>query len=137
MLDLPIMTSIYSKWTQIFPGSPSFTESSISSQTGRVFIVTGGSSGIGFELVKILYSKSGTVYMASRSDEKALAAIKEVKDSCPSSSGKVRFLHLDLDDLTTSKAPQPPSLSKSAASTSCGTTRVSVTCQVAARQSRA
>lgn len=37
--------------------------------------------------------------MASRSREKALAAIKEIRDSCPSSSGEIRFLQLDLDDL--------------------------------------
>ena len=63
--------------------------------------MTGGNSGVGFELVKILYNKSGTVYMASRSQEKALAAIKEIKSSCPSGSGQIRFLHLDLNDLET------------------------------------
>ena len=62
-------------WTQTFPGSRSFTESNIASQAGRVFIVTEGNSGVGFELVKILYNKNGTVYMASRSQEKALIAI--------------------------------------------------------------
>ena len=93
------MTSLYSKWTQTFPGPPAFTESDITSQSGKVFIVTGGNSGVGFELVKILYSKHGTVYMASRSQEKALAAMKEIRDSYRSSSGEVRFLHLDLDDL--------------------------------------
>ena len=65
--------------------------------------MTGGNSGVGFELVKILYSKNGTVYMASRSQEKALAAIKEIKGSCPSGSGQIRFLHLDLDDLETNR----------------------------------
>lgn len=88
-------------WTQTFPGSRSFTESNIASQAGRVFIVTGGNSGVGFELVKILYNKNGTVYMASRSQEKALIAIKKIKSSCPSGSGQIRFLHLDLTDLET------------------------------------
>ncbi|KAL8735461.1 MAG: hypothetical protein Q9181_002804 [Wetmoreana brouardii] len=98
------MPSLYSYWTQTFPGSPSFTESSILSQTGRVFIVTGGNSGIGFELVKILYSKGGTVYMASRSEPKASAAIKNIEESASSSLGKLHFLHLDLDDLHSVRA---------------------------------
>ena len=96
--------TLYSNWTQTFPHAPSFTEYNIPSQTGKVFIVTGGNSGVGFELVKILYSKGGTIYMASRSQTKASEAIENIQDSYPSSPGKIRFLYLDLDDLDSIKA---------------------------------
>ena len=80
---------LYSNWTQTFPHAPSFTEESIPSQTGKVFIVVGGNSGVGFKLVKIFYSEGGTVYMASRSQTKASEAIKEIQNSYPSSPGKI------------------------------------------------
>ena len=38
---------------QRFPPSPSFTEKHVPSQQGKVFIVTGGNAGVGFELCKI------------------------------------------------------------------------------------
>lgn len=37
------------------------------SEKGRVFVVTGGNSGIGFELCEILRSSGAIIYMASRS----------------------------------------------------------------------
>ena len=100
------MPSFYSHWMQTFPGSPCFTEQDIPSQSGKVFIVTGGSSGIGFELVKMLYGKGGTMYLATRSQIKASATIKAIEDSeqQPSSVGKIHFLHLDLDDLESVRA---------------------------------
>lgn len=98
------MPSLRSHWEQTFPGSPSFTESNITSQAGRVFIVTGGNSGVGFELINILYAKNGTVYMASRSREKADTAIKTIQTQNPESQGKLHFLHLDLNDLSSVRA---------------------------------
>ena len=98
------MPSLFSSWTQTFPGSPTFTEENLPSQTGKVFIVTGGNSGLGFELAKILYSKEATVYIAGRSQAKTSTAIQTIQTSYPSSSGKLHFLHLDLDDLESVKA---------------------------------
>lgn len=53
--------------TQFYPPKPTFTEEHVGPQNGRVFIVTGGNAGVGFELVKILYATGATIYMASRS----------------------------------------------------------------------
>jgi NAD(P)-dependent dehydrogenase (short-subunit alcohol dehydrogenase family) len=86
---------------QLFPGAPNFTEKDISSLVGRVFIVTGGNSGIGLEVVKILYAKGGTVYLASRSPAKIVTAIGEIKATQRESQGQIKSLHLDLGDLTT------------------------------------
>lgn len=64
----PGMASLRSLYTQLFPPKPTFTEDNVPSQQGKVFIVTGGNSGVGFELCKILYGTGATVYMASRSE---------------------------------------------------------------------
>jgi hypothetical protein len=53
--------------TQWFPPKATFTEKELPLQPGRVFIVTGGNAGVGFELCKILYGSGATIYMASRS----------------------------------------------------------------------
>lgn len=89
--------------SQFFPPKPVFTESSLPDLTGRVYIITGASAGIGKELARLLYSRNGTVYVAARSAEKANAAIAWIKETHPSSQGTVRFLKLDLGDLTTIK----------------------------------
>jgi NAD(P)-dependent dehydrogenase (short-subunit alcohol dehydrogenase family) len=87
--------------TQIFPSSPTFTENSITSLVGKVFIVTGGHSGIGLELVKILYSKGGTVYIAGRSATTIATEIETIKSIYNQSPGHLKSLPLDLSDLTT------------------------------------
>ncbi|CZR60066.1 related to light induced alcohol dehydrogenase Bli-4 [Phialocephala subalpina] len=89
--------------SQLFPGKPTFTEADVPSQNGRVFIVTGGNAGLGYHICKILYSKGGTVYMLSRTESKALEAIKSIKFEFPNSSGDVKYIHLDLSDMTTIK----------------------------------
>ena len=72
--------AIWSTWTQHFPPKPSFTEATVPSQKGRVFIVTGGNTGVGFELCKILYGKGGTVYMAARSRVSAGSTLNFAKE---------------------------------------------------------
>ena len=92
-------------WYQYFSGRPTFTEHDIPDLKAKVFIVTGGNSGIGFELVKILYCKGAKVYMASRTQSKAEAAIEAIQSASTSVStpGQIRFLRLDLNDLSTIK----------------------------------
>ena len=57
-------------FSQFFPPTPTLTEANLPSQKGKVFIVTGGASGVGFELCSILYQKGGKVYLAGRSRSK-------------------------------------------------------------------
>ncbi|KAK0614966.1 short-chain dehydrogenase [Bombardia bombarda] len=89
--------------SQFFPPKPAFTEADVPSQDAKVFIVTGGSSGIGLELSKILYQKDGRVYIAGRSESKVRQAIQEIRDVTPASLGSLEYLHLDLADLSTIK----------------------------------
>ncbi|OHW91204.1 NAD-binding Rossmann-fold-containing protein [Colletotrichum incanum] len=94
--------AVFRNWrTQFYPPKPSFTEKHVGPQNGRVFIVTGGNAGVGFELVKILYTTGATIYMASRSKERADRAIETITSatSALENPGIVKFLHLDLNDL--------------------------------------
>ena len=76
------------------------------SQKGKVFIVTGDYSGIGYELVDILFRAGGIVYVAGSSEAKAQECIEELEDSVDdkSTAGRLEYLPLQLDDLSTIKA---------------------------------
>ncbi|KAJ7432138.1 NAD(P)-binding protein [Mycena galericulata] len=64
--------------------------------SGKVTLVTGGNTGIGYETVKQLLLKNAKVYLAARSPEKAAAAIKRLESETKKSA---IFLQLDLADL--------------------------------------
>ncbi|KAH8893648.1 NAD(P)-binding protein [Thozetella sp. PMI_491] len=90
----------------LFPPKPTFTEKDVPSQAGRVFIVTGGNSGVGFELCKMLYPTGAKLYMACRSKERAEKAIQAIKEAHPhvKDTSSLAFLPLDLNDLESVKA---------------------------------
>lgn len=90
----------------MFPPSPHFTEKELPSLVGKVFIVTGGNAGIGLELVKILYYRGGTVYMAGRSATKITAEIETIQAAAGTepTAGKLKSLLVDLSDLSTIKS---------------------------------
>lgn len=90
-------------FSQFFPPLPALTEVTLASQKDKVFIVTGGTSGVGFELCTLLYNAGGKVYLAGRSETKVQAAISKIKASSLTSSGKLDFLLLCLEDLKTVK----------------------------------
>ncbi|KAJ7714900.1 NAD-P-binding protein [Mycena metata] len=64
--------------------------------TGKIIIVTGGNTGIGYETVKQLLLKNAKVYLAARSSDKAAAAIKRLEAETRKTA---IFLQLDLADL--------------------------------------
>lgn len=76
--------------------------------------MTGASSGVGYELSKILYSKGATVYIAARSQEKLDKAKQGILSAVTQSGGKLETLQLDLADLTTIKRSAEEFLSKEA-----------------------
>lgn len=97
--------------TEMFPPKPKWIEKDIPDQHGRVFIVTGGSSGCGYEVAKALYNLNGRVYIASRNADSATEAIETIKSSLPATDqvvqggkGELVFLKLDLADLSSIKA---------------------------------
>lgn len=66
-------------------------------------MVTGGASGVGFELCSLLYQAGGKVYLAGRSEANARSAISKIKALSTRSPGELVFLSLSLDDLKTVK----------------------------------
>lgn len=69
----------------------------------KVLIITGGYSGVGYQLAKIVYAKNAVVYIAGRRENEGLKAIKEIRAVCPNSKGRIEFLELDLADLSSIK----------------------------------
>lgn len=65
--------------------------------SGRVMIVTGANSGIGFETARILAQNHAEVILACRSVQKAEAAADRIRGAAPSAS--VEIIPLDLADL--------------------------------------
>ncbi|EMD32477.1 hypothetical protein CERSUDRAFT_118808 [Gelatoporia subvermispora B] len=94
---------------QSFPPKSTFSTNHIPDLTGRVIIVTGGNTGVGKETIKALLEHNAKVYMASRSKEKAEAAIQDLKEQ----TGKEAiFLQLDLSNLAAIKKAAEEFLSK-------------------------
>jgi retinol dehydrogenase 12 len=87
--------------SELYPPKPTFNENNISDLSGKVYLITGGTSGIGLALAKILYSKNAKVYITSRTDASAEKAIAGITESTTSSSGEMRYLTTDLSDLDT------------------------------------
>ncbi|CAJ2512853.1 Uu.00g009720.m01.CDS01 [Anthostomella pinea] len=77
-----------SLWSQFSTPNPMFTEDDVAPQDSKVFRITGGYSGIGFELAKMLYRKKGRVYIAGRSDQKGQQGIKDIQHSASAEAFK-------------------------------------------------
>jgi NAD(P)-dependent dehydrogenase (short-subunit alcohol dehydrogenase family) len=74
-----------------------WTLDNIPNQSGRMAIVTGANTGIGFETAAALVAKNATVVMACRNRQKAEDAIKRIRERTP--EAKLEFIELDLASL--------------------------------------
>jgi NAD(P)-dependent dehydrogenase (short-subunit alcohol dehydrogenase family) len=74
-----------------------WTADDIPDQTGRVALVTGANSGLGFQTTRALARKGATVLMGCRNQAKGADALTRVEQEQP--SGTVELLELDLADL--------------------------------------
>ncbi len=77
-------------------------EGMMEDQSGKVVIVTGSNTGIGFYMARALASKGASVTMACRSPEKAELAKLSILEEFPES--EVSVSDLDLADLSSVKA---------------------------------
>jgi len=77
--------------------SEKWTTANIPDLTGKVAIVTGANSGLGFETSKALAQKGATTIMACRNMDKARAALAEIQAEHPNAS--IEIMPLDLADL--------------------------------------
>lgn len=90
-----------------FPPPPTFLPKDLPSLKGRVHIITGAASGIGYELAKILYLKGGVVYIAARSTQRCNGAIEKLLAETKSEGkekGRLESMVIDLGDLRTIRA---------------------------------
>ncbi|KAK9243836.1 hypothetical protein V1506DRAFT_543361 [Lipomyces tetrasporus] len=93
--------------SQSFPPSPTYTEKDIPDLSGKVYLVTGGYSGVGLEVSRVLYHKGGRVIIVGRSQESYDTAVYDIKanpgETPESQPGSLEFVKIDLVDLTTIK----------------------------------
>ncbi|KAJ4483853.1 short chain dehydrogenase [Lentinula aciculospora] len=74
-----------------------WTTSSIPKLSGRVTIVTGGNTGLGYITVCELARKGARVYMFSRAETRALAAIEKIKGELgPHLNPEIEYINFDL-----------------------------------------
>lgn len=76
-----------------------FDLSTIPKQSGRVAIVTGANTGLGFETALAFARKDIEVILACRNAEKANDAMKRIREKVP--DAQLQFLELDLMNLDT------------------------------------
>lgn len=97
-------------WRQHYPADPpSWTQDDMPDLTGKVVLVTGGSSGIGFEMCKALLSKHAKVYLAGRQSSRAHMAMDALKAI---GKGELKFLEMDLASLDSTRTAAQEFLSQ-------------------------
>jgi NAD(P)-dependent dehydrogenase (short-subunit alcohol dehydrogenase family) len=74
-----------------------WTAENIPDLTGKIAIVTGANSGIGYEMARALARKAATVILACRNKDKGEAAIRQIDREYP--QAKAELMQLDLADL--------------------------------------
>ena len=74
-----------------------WTEDNIPDQSGKVIIVTGATSGIGYETARALAQKGASVVLAVRNMDAGSSAVERIKKETP--TAKCEAMHLDLSSL--------------------------------------
>jgi NAD(P)-dependent dehydrogenase (short-subunit alcohol dehydrogenase family) len=74
-----------------------WTAENIPDLTGKIAIVTGANSGIGYEMARALAGKEATVILACRNQAKGEAAVQQIDREYP--EAKAGRMQLDLSDL--------------------------------------
>ena len=78
-----------------------WTAENIPSQKGKVVVVTGSSSGIGYEAARVLANKDANVIIAVRNLEKGKKAKEKI--IAQNKDAKVGIMKIDLSDLSSVK----------------------------------
>ncbi|NMD58464.1 MULTISPECIES: SDR family NAD(P)-dependent oxidoreductase [Tsukamurella] len=75
----------------------SWTENDVPTQAGRVAVVTGANTGLGFETARVLAQKGAEVVLAVRNTDKGAEAVRRITAAAPGAT--VRVQRLDLGSL--------------------------------------
>lgn len=81
---------------------PDWTTDDMPSQRGRIFVVTGGTSGMGFEDAKALATAGAQVVIVARNPQRGREAIDRIRQEVPEAN--VQFEAVDLADLSSVRA---------------------------------
>ena len=84
-----------------------FEASQVPDLRGRVFLITGASTGLGLQTAKVLLQKNATVVITSRSAQKGKDSVDALASSVPEGAAvaeRVRHLVLSLDDFKSIRA---------------------------------
>ncbi|TDK23768.1 SDR family NAD(P)-dependent oxidoreductase [Luteimonas aestuarii] len=81
---------------------PDWSLADMPSQADRIFVVTGGTSGMGFEDAKALSAAGARVIIAARNPERGAEAIASIRADDP--DAQVQFEAVDLGDLASVRA---------------------------------
>jgi len=105
------------QWWKTFFTPNRYSYDQIPDQTGKVAIVTGANTGLGYATMVALAGHGAHVFLACRSQKRALEAIerakKEIKESYPyTTSPKLEFLELDLNDMNKTRKAADEFLSR-------------------------
>ena len=71
-----------------------WTPNLVASLTGRVVVITGANSGLGFENAKLCAEKGATIVMACRSPRRATEAMERIRSRHP--EAVIDIIRLDL-----------------------------------------
>jgi len=84
------------------PPKPDWGLADIPSQKGHIFLITGGTSGMGYEDAQALAAAGAQVVIAARNPQRGQEAIDRIKQRTP--DAQVRFEAVDLADLSSVRA---------------------------------
>lgn len=80
--------------------APSFNPSSLPDLSGKVYLVTGGNAGIGYQTALSLSQHNATVYIGCRSQTKGEAAVTSIRTLVPEANLHLLVLdHMDLSSV--------------------------------------
>lgn len=79
----------------------------------KVFVVTGGSAGIGVETIRALHATGATVITTVRNVPKGQAVVDEILASSPSNTAPIHVVKAELDSLESIKEGAKEILAKS------------------------
>ncbi|BCJ74474.1 short-chain dehydrogenase [Catellatospora sp. IY07-71] len=79
-----------------------WTAADVPDQTGRVAVITGANTGLGYETAHVLAARGATVVLACRDPRRAADAVSRIEAAAP--GARVQTLALDLSDLAAVRA---------------------------------